>query len=186
MATSNFYSKNASKIFATDFDEQEFYDEFKINLSISLEEVADKSKTISFSPYGNDDDELRSYPSDVIGQLYASREYDMGDDTKVEVMVNVNAVVRSGYYSGCNLDYCYNFQVDNSTFSNIDDTVDYLENYGSRAMAEYKAGFATKFLSKTLDEIVEKMEEVFSQYTDSYVVTARFSNGETIYEKVDK
>ena len=43
---------------------------------------------------------------------------------------------------------------------------------------------AEKKAEKLKNEIVEKVESIFSDYSEKYGVTAVFSNGETIYHKL--
>jgi hypothetical protein len=46
------------------------------------------------------------------------------------------------------------------------------------------SSLAEKKAEKLKNEIVEKVEAIFSDYSDRYGVTAVFSNGETIYHKL--
>jgi hypothetical protein len=43
---------------------------------------------------------------------------------------------------------------------------------------------AEKKAEELQNEIVEEVEKIFSMYSEKLGVTARFSNGETIYHKV--
>ena len=52
----------------------------------------------------------------------------------------------------------------------------------SDANAKRYAKYAINWIEKEKAKLVERIEKIFRDYTDPLVVTARFSNGETIYE----
>ncbi len=178
MATSNFHNVNASTIYAISLDHEESYNDLEYDILSSLENLSAKDKEIGFySKYGTDTEELRSYPSTVLGTLFMNKDYsDFG------VRVSVIAVVRSAYYEGCNLDYVFDFDVNGTNTDELDFT-DILEYEFSRKMAEHKAQFAQKWAKKALASMVEKLEKIYEERSTKLAVVARFSNGETIYEE---
>jgi hypothetical protein len=102
--------------------------------------------------------ELRSFPSKSLGSF--SNSLTIGED---EIEVYITPVIRSGYYEGCNLDWhirCY------------------VNGY-----EDYELEYTTKVKS-LINEYVDFIENIYSQYSEPLGVTARFSNGETIYHKV--
>jgi hypothetical protein len=114
------------------------------------------SKHSDYYDYGKSDpNELRSYPSKSLGSF--SNSVTIEDD---EVEVYVTPVIRSGYYEGCNLDWHVRLYVngyDDDTYSDDSKTLEVINNY------------------------VEFIENIYSQYSQPLGVTARFGNGETIY-----
>jgi len=100
--------------------------------------------------------ELRSYPSHGICSL---RSYVEDEDGNAEVCVT--PVIRSGYYAGCNLDWFDESYVDGKETENL-----------------------TLLIEEEKARLIEIIENIFSQYSEKLGVTARFSNGETIYHKV--
>jgi hypothetical protein len=105
-----------------------------------------------------DQHELRSFPSRTLGSF--SKGIEIGED---EVEVYVTPVIRSGYYEGCNLDWDVRYYV-----NGCEDEL-YCEN------------ISIEFI---VNEYVEFIETIYSQYSERLGVTARFSNGETIYHKI--
>lgn len=105
----------------------------------------------------SDPNELRSFPSRSIGALSAY----VTDDVESGIDVIVTAVTRAGYYEGCNLDWHCEF-------------VEWGEN------VEHLIPNA----EKVKEELVEKLESIFREFSTPLGVVARFSNGETIYEKI--
>jgi hypothetical protein len=105
-----------------------------------------------------DQHELRSFPSRTLGSF--SNSITIGED---EVEVYVTPVIRSGYYEGCNLDW---------------DARYYVNGYEDELYCE---NTSIEFI---LNEYVEFIETIYSQYSEPLGVTARFSNGETIYHKI--
>ena len=118
------------------------------------------STNIDYSDYSKSDpNELRSFPSKSLGSFNNSIE--IGED---EVEVYVTPVIRSGYYEGCNLDWHVRYYVNGSE----DDT------YESHTRVQTLVEVYTNFI-----------ENVYEQYSQPLGVTARFSNGETIYHAIN-
>jgi hypothetical protein len=176
MATSNFHNVNATKIFAVEIEEDYDYDDLKENLLCELE-----SK--DYNSRGNDPHELRSFPSVVLKAKEEGK-----DICGVYVSVTCSAIIRSGYYSGVNLDWGIVFQVGRTEYeeipdeSDIIDTIIYETDY-KKGIATLQAGNILRYMENTKDELVKELEAIYSDYSEKLVVVARFSNGETIYEK---
>jgi hypothetical protein len=112
-----------------------------------------------YSDYGKSDpDELRSFPSRSLGSF--SDSLTIGDD---EVEIYITPVIRSGYYEGCNLDWHIRLYVNGYEDDTYADDANVL---------------------RISNEYIEFIENIYSQYSEPLGVTARFSNGETIYHKV--
>lgn len=112
-----------------------------------------------YSDYGKTDpDELRSYPSRSLGSFNDSLT--IGED---EVEIFITPVIRSGYYEGCNLDWHIRLYVNGYEDDTYADDANVL---------------------RISNEYIEFIENIYSQYSEPLGVTARFSNGETIYHKV--
>ena len=112
-----------------------------------------------YSDYGKTDpNELRSFPSRSLGSF--SDSLTIGDD---DVEVFITPVIRSGYYEGCNLDWHIRLYVNGYEDDTYADDANVL---------------------RISNEYIEFIENIYSQYSEPLGVTARFSNGETIYHKV--
>jgi hypothetical protein len=177
MATSNFHNVNASAIFAVDLEHDFDYEDLVDNLKSELNNDPD------YVDYGKTDkNELRSFPSRSLGSI---RKYHQYKDFYVEVCVT--PVVRSGYYSGVNLDWNVDYSINgDAQYDNNDFYIDDIAWYGkiSKSKAIQYAKLAEKKAEKLKNQIVEKVESIFSDYSEKYGVTAVFSNGETIYHKL--
>ena len=75
----------------------------------------------------------------------------------------VTPVIRSGYYEGCNLDWHVRY---------------YVNGYEDD---EYSNDIEVRVI---VDEYVDFIEKIYSQYSQPLGVTAVFSNGETIYHSI--
>ena len=151
MATSNFHNVNASVIFACELEDEFDYEFLLDNVGFALAETGDMDSTTKSDP-----NELRSYPSQSIGAL---SKYISDDEGGIDVIVT--AVVRSGYYEGCNLDW-------HCTFEEWGENIEHLLPQAEKAKWE----------------LVDKIESIFEQFSTPLGVVARFSNGETIYQKI--
>lgn len=95
MATGNFHNVKSSKVYACDLNNDFAYDNLLLNLENSVERLDH-----DYSCNGHDPYELHSFPSRVVAGLGFSKDY-QGFSIELELSV----IVRSGYYSGCNLDW---------------------------------------------------------------------------------
>lgn len=110
--------------------------------------------------YGKSDpNELHSFPSKSLGSF--SNSLTIGED---EVEIYITPVIRSGYYEGCNLDWHIRLYVNGYEDDTYADDANVL---------------------RISNEYIEFIENIYSQYSQPLGVTARFSNGETIYHKID-
>lgn len=177
MATGNFYNKNASRIFACEINEEWEHKDLLDNLRSEL-------SNLKYSYENFDSDNERQFTGFYVGDVWASKYY--GD---VECEVRVKAVVRSGYYSGCNLDWELEYRTgsDWSDELDVDEIASDIEWNSdlTEKRSKYLAEFAETFLENAGQELIEKVEKIFTDYSTPLVVTARFSNGETIYERAD-
>jgi len=177
MATSNFHNENASAIFAVQLEHEFDYDDLVENLKSELNNDPD------YVDYGKTDKhELRSFPSRTLGSI---RKYAQYKDFYVEVCIT--PVIRSGYYDGVNLDWNVDYLINgDAQYDNTDFYIDDIAHYGSmsKSKATKYAKLAEKKAEKIKNQIVEKVESIFSDYSEKYGVTAVFSNGETIYHKL--
>ena len=117
------------------------------------------SKHSDYYDYGKSDpNELRSFPSKSLGSFSNSVTI---EDNEVEIYIT--PVIRSGYYEGVNLDWHIRLYV-----NGYDD-----DTYADDAN-----------VLRISNEYIDFIETIYSQYSEPLGVTARFSNGETIYHKV--
>ena len=117
------------------------------------------SKHSDYCDYGKSDpNELRSFPSKSLGSF--SNSLTIEDD---EVEIYITPVIRSGYYEGVNLDWHVRLYVNGYEDDTYADDANVL---------------------RISNEYIEFIEDIYSQYSEPLGVTARFSNGETIYHKV--
>ena len=176
MATSNFHNVNSSDIFAVELENEFDYDDLIENLK---SEFNNQCKSW-YEGNGNDPHESRSYPSKVLGSIAESIQYkEFGIECKLSV------IVRSGYYSGCNLDWNMEYSLGGDAFE-LDDLA-YNLRYQldfSKSKSEKYALMASKKMTKIENSMVELTERIYGMYTDKIGVVARFSNGETIYSKL--
>ena len=193
MGTSNFHNVNARCIYPVllnyeinkeDEDGNEtdekvlmYCDDF--DYECLVENVCEmlKEKNIGFvSSIGRDIDELRSYPSKVLGTV--RKEKTIGG---IDVAVELVCVLRSAYYEGANLDYCIYEEVENEDLIDIVDQFDFYSEF--KGISKIHAEIASKWIETTKSELIEAIEDVYSVVSGVKLrKVATFSNGETIYE----
>lgn len=186
MGTANFHNKNASVIFVANVEEEmDYYDLFD-NLRYMLKDKEFYTYRQKNAPTPKSYN--RSCPARIVGD---KTEYTYYGDA--EVIITIKAVIRSGYYQHCNLDweidasvggyeinemlnlYCYGSRI---TFE------DALSDWMNEGMAKIHAPSVKNWMHNTKDDLVYELEKVYELITDQYVCTARASNGEAMYEKV--
>jgi hypothetical protein len=175
MATSNFHNVNATHIFACSLENEWDYEDLVDNLTYEFKTHADWYDGNKSDPH-----ECRSFPSRVLGSLTKDFSY---NDFSLEVWVS--PVIRSGYYEGVNLDWNAHYFINGNEcdLDDIDRMLEYDTDYSPSKRKAYSL-LVEKKAEKLRDELVEVTENIFEQYSDKLGVTARFSNGETIYHKV--
>ena len=157
MATSNFYNKNATKIYACGIEEDFKYQDLKENLNYILE----KNNYYLNESYDNN----RNY-----GGLFVGEKTIFFNNKNKEIQATIKPIIRSGYCDGVNLDYEF-------TISN---------QYGDE-LEDFEKGAKTIFqkAKKALEKEIKSLEKIFSEVSTPLDVIARFSNGETIYQKAN-
>lgn len=203
MGTSNFYTVNARNTYAVMMNyEQEILDEdenetgetetiapelWEINEFIdSLREQAEAVTLGSNLKYYKelemeDPHSLRSYESTSLFQLYACKGF--GD---VEVQVNINCVARHAYYEGASLDWYLTctFAGETNLIEHTDYTIEDNMTYMNAGLRKIQSKNAEKWVDNIQDSLINAVEKLFTENSMPLVVTARFSNGETHYEKI--
>lgn len=178
--TGNFYNKNATHIFAFGMNTEDNEDDGEDNeddgeynsdqhqidyedqISYIIEEL---SKIPGFIEGEYDFDDNRNFSGRSLGAV--SVNISNKNDTSVQII----CIARSGYYEGANLDWELKFTgPDGYDIDSPDDIP--------------QRSYATK-LQRAADALVKKVEKVYARCTTPYGVSARFSNGETIYHKID-
>ena len=186
MSTSNFHSVNASKIFMIEIETDFDYEDATDNLECVLEEEFKNSYTENRCNDMKDENELRSYPSRVLGQVYGdSRTY---KKLEIDVFVVVDIVIRTGYYENANFDYNIKFDIGDEKNVSEDELFDTLVdnamyyNDMSKEEAVRNAKFAEKFLEKAMADLRNEVEKIFEQYSTPLNCIGVASNGEALYE----
>lgn len=198
MGTSNFYYKNASKVYAicmnseqpkldddgneteemeTVYAEQEDYNDTRDYVAEKMKEVEGYNfSTLSGSP----NNDLRSFEGSLIGQWSIDKTY---GDVNVEVIIV--ACSRAGYYEGACLDWYIDTYI--CGYENDDINADDFEHYSDKmnaGMAKIIAPKANKWIETMKDKMAADLEKVFAECCGIELeVVATFSNGETIYKK---
>jgi len=216
MAASNFYVKNASVYYAisTEFAEQLISGEDMI-LDELLREKMSKLGA-KYEPdreyiHGSS----RNYPEYRIGVITYECEFPYGSE-KIYITVSVEIILRGGYYGDAVLDWeVSELWEDNGTGYAAEDAKTLMDNvlheywnvyvdtgYGKFGNCDSDGCEAFYELTKeayerlaehmqnTVDEVVSKIiksvEEVYKEVSTPMRVAAKFSNGETIYEPINK
>ena len=183
MGTSNFYTKNADRLYPlfTGLTEEEsmFFD-YKEESQFVAEQVSSLLDNDNFI-INERLSEGRNFSEHLLVEFKESKIF--GD---VEIEVNAKVILRAGYYEGANLDYYVEFQ-DQNNYDNFEDSDDIvIDHYNSdmnAGLCSIQTKLARDWAESTREEIENRLEEVFTKITESYVMVARASNGEIFYRK---
>lgn len=205
MGTSNFHYKNSSRVYAvlmnyedeildennepTGETETRYPEDFEVDdlKDFIKNEIEDVENGFYYN-WVKDSNELRSFPSSYLGSLRTCKSY--GD---IDVEVYIHAFLRSGYYEGACLDWT--LQVDVNGNEHIDDEDiqyaandirEYTSTNMSKGLRAIMANKAEKWMRSEADRLSGIMENIFSRNSDVELTkVATFSNGETIYKKIE-
>lgn len=189
--TGNFYSVNASKIYAiggssgaTDDGEDDDMTEDDIaNIKSDLKskgyDMAGKKDT----PHHDN----RNFSGTVLASKSESKEFESESAT-----MTIYAVARSGYYEGACLDWELSTELGGVVFWD-DEKIEYDDVKDNLFSEEVKAGreeyqeeaanAALSWIENTKDKLVSELEKIYKDNSTPLVVSARFSSGETHYAK---
>ncbi len=182
MGTANFYSK-ASKVYVLECEEDcedFFFDDAKLNAKSELRAIGyhieDRDKY----------DGNRNFSGIILGHKYETKTYG-----GVEFGWKVTAYIRSGYYAHANLDYEIEAVIDGSDSGS--DSVEITEvikelqySLNNNGLAAIIAPKVERYLDTWREQLLSEVDEIFTQQTTPVVRVATFSNGEAVYEKVNK
>ena len=183
MATANFYNKNASYIYAI-VPEDEYddfiYQDVETNVSEAIGEYVKNSK--AYLGYSN-----KYYRNASIIEVISLTEEVAG----IPISVDIEILMRPGYYEGANLDYEISYRTESVEFDDLSEafqayydvaTWDFDMNKG---LAKIQAKNAANRLENMSEELIENVEKILkANCTHVLQVVARFSNGETLYSEV--
>lgn len=185
MGTSNFYNKNASKIFVclenyTDEDtdesvspEREEIEEFKDYLIEQLNQIENFSFSEAMGTYVDNDT--------YVGQLYVHRNF-----MDVDVEISLYVILRMGCYEAANLDYESKVFLNSSEYDTLDeDDFIYLATLEQHNKGLILSNYPKleKWFEATQTNMIQSLESVFEKVTTPYVRLGTFSNGESVYQK---
>lgn len=198
MGTNNFYKKNAKNYYAVLMNDEDYcyeyaYDDFKEYLNDTLkQEFKDNyykhEKIISFS---------NSYSGTELGEIEVLNINH--DESKYsdyyELYIYIYPVIRSGYYEGANLDYNINFEFHYDdkdgniiSFDNDDFIID--TTYEEKILELIKViehnvkhnKRLIKKINKEFNNIIDKLENIYSQLSTPLIKIGGFSDGTAIYK----
>tara|TARA_R100000697_G_C5450431_1_gene197402 strand:+ start:213 stop:749 length:537 start_codon:yes stop_codon:yes gene_type:complete len=174
MATGNFYNENASRIFASACEDEFDYEDLIDNVEYAIKELGKLSWSSGKAGKYIDN-------SSKILEYSLSDSFAYADGTSIECVIH--PVVRSGYYSGVNLDWICEYYIDGHEVESDDCIKEHLTWYEGYTELKALKTSVTRFkrLDKIKEKLTDKLEKIYRDYTTPLVVTARFSNGETMY-----
>lgn len=187
MGTANFLNKHARFIYAREIDDEFEYEDLIEDLRQSFRTAGEYPKTKAIAEFEEvydtwESENTRSYPGRIIAFVWSetNRYRDF------EAFLSADIVVRSGYYSGVNLDHDIRLRI-NGEETGIDDddieaTIAYLTGL-PRGRARRDARFVRKWVDRQYGSFADAIEAVFAAHSTPLTVRARFSNGETWYEE---
>jgi hypothetical protein len=185
MGTNNFHCVNASRIYpvlmnyetcvydeeGNETDETEYIapDVYEVDDFISaIKETAKnlaKNLGIEYTD-GCDEDPnlLRSYPSTQLFQLYQ-----INDKYNSGVVVNINCVLRQGYYEGACLDWYISYECDGYIGEDMDDVFfrGLYAKYNNNGMIKIHFKNFTKYAIKAEEELINVVELLFQQFSEN-------------------
>ena len=182
MGTGNFASGNSDRLFAAEIEDEMDYEDLVCNLRSELKAAAERN---TFDTYEKDDseeaDSNRSYYGKVIAKI-------TGKSKKYKRLgffyLKFGIIVRSGYYSGVNLECEVVNDCTGECIRHDEDIVlsDYYFDLTNKQLSMYNK-FVNDWKEKEINLMVEQIDKILSENSTELNVVARFSNGEVMYEE---
>jgi hypothetical protein len=152
MSTPNFYNRNASKIFASECGDRFELDDIIGNV------ISELKGTREVDRWDGD----RNYEAKTFGEVEIEKN-------KWRIIIGLD--IRSGYYSGVNLDW--HVEAEDLTTGDVDEW-------------EEGATFLPAYMEAIIRRKIKQIEKVYAIYTTPLICRGIFSNGEAVYEKAKK
>lgn len=190
MGTANFYVKNASKYFVVLENTQEENGEIYAPEHWEIEDfknnIHDRFKELSFG-FQKDDrsDNDSNFGGTYLGTMMINKMF--GD---IDVDVQINIILRSGYYEAAVLDWETKMYVDGDEVDEdylwSDRIIEYSMSEMSKGLQTIQFGHIQKWYPKAMDKLIYETEKVFENVCSTKLIcVGRASNGEAFYKKVD-
>lgn len=193
MATRNFYTKNANNVYAFAMEAEDCFD---------YDDSIDRIKEVGVSKYGFEETSGNDGDRDFCGFYILNKKFGhkLFYNSGLDVSIDITILARSGYYAGYNLDFelevsndyynpyklgdyeCEEDLIEAMADEFVEDSDVY--NYGLRKCFKerYKA-----FLEDFIDKAIEYANNVLENLCEEeYRCVGAFSNGEALYQKVNK
>lgn len=194
MATGNFYVKNANNVYAFAMEAENCFD---------YDDSIDRIKEAGVSRYGFEETSGNDGDRDFCGFYILNKDFGCRDFYNSDLSVNINIIIlaRSGYYSGYNLDF--ELEVSNNyyyepyklgDYESEEDLIDAMADEFVEDCDVYNKGLRKCFekrykalLEDFIDEAIEYANNVLKNLCEEeYRLVGVFSNGEALYQKVNK
>jgi hypothetical protein len=201
MGTSNFYNVNASKVFVVlepyklpildeNFNETGEFETIEcseFDLERLVDSITNDMKDLSgdlsyhFDHIGSLK-ELCSFPSSYLGSLKKEKVFN-----NVKICIDIHAFLRAGYYSSANLDWeCY-LSIDNNKEISIGEYDGNINDIYFISNDKELIISIDNWIKETKSSAIEKIESVFEKNSSKQLtIFTHFSNGETLYQQIEK
>jgi hypothetical protein len=193
MATSNFHRPNTDKIYTAFMEDNPEHWEVD-DFMECLQEFAASQTQFTFEEL----DGHTRYPVEgqYIFSLSKSKVWGNVMKNFVELTVTLNVTCHSGYYQGICFDfeteillepYAYNFDLEGwETYDEADLVEDMFQGLENRGLCKIFMPHIKKWVDNTYYDIKEDVEKILGQFCPTHLQrVASFSNGETMYRKVN-
>jgi hypothetical protein len=188
MATSNFITNNASRIFVIPIQEEFDFDDAAANVTASLIGIGHESTRESWDRYDG-----RYMTEKFMNECVWNPE----NGKPIEFDVHIKTCIRSGYYSDANLDWEIGYSLEGYGELDIqsvpdEDYIKELLDRNSYAVSgetdsdifDLLASMIRERIVRMMSSLVEETENEFRQNSSASLrCVGRFSNGEAIYEQ---
>lgn len=187
MGTSNFCRDNTTDIYAVlmnqyNEDNEHIYPN-EVDVDMFKEDIIFELETFGYYEVNKWDKHCnRNFPRTILAEKFISKDF--GD---VEVYYTIKSTLIGAYYDGASLDYLLDSEGEED-YHHIVDSVDYFFDNSdmNEGMKQIQINNARKWIEKSINEEVGKLENFYKHVAEHQLgVTARFSNGETIYTKIN-
>lgn len=188
MATSNFITNNASRIFVIPIKEEFDFDDAAANVTASLIGIGHESTRESWDRYDG------RYMTE---KFMNDSVWNPENGKPIEFDVHIKTCIRSGYYSDANLDWEIGYSLEGYGELDIqsvpdEDYIKELLDRNSYAVSgetdsdifDLLASMIRERIVRMMSSLVEETENEFRQNSSASLrCVGRFSNGEAIYEQ---
>ena len=176
MSAPNFIKENTKDYYLVELTDDYYL--MEEDIKYKMEQIKEDLEQENINPIEEEGDEGSS---EYNLTSYLTIEEPLDTEESINLIAKIG--LRSGYYTGANLDYLLYYRTDTEDYENREEAIEEAEYEREKEFTDKEK----QQIEQKAEEILKKIEKALRKNADKILIrTALFSNGEAIYEEIEK